>query len=189
MPADPVRHAFCSDASSPQELPQPVSPSPEASRPVARARVAWSRTRLLAVIMVLAAAALVGLTVVARQAGQDAIDLQATLWLQRITFRPFAALMYWVSWVGFSPQNLALPVIVAGAFALRGFRVEAIWLLGTSASAVVTTVLKELVHRPRQPRSWSASALRCLTGASQADIRFSTQPSSASRSTSCSCWY
>ena len=100
-------------------------------------------------MMTLAALALVGLTFVAAQANPDAIDLQATLWLQRITFRPFAALMYWVSWAGFSPQNVALPVVVAGIFALRGYRIEALWLLGTSASVVATELLKELVHRPR----------------------------------------
>ncbi len=120
-----------------------------AAQPVVPARIAWPRTRRLVAVMVLAALVLAGLTVVARQAGPDAVDLRATLWLQQITFPPFAALMYWVSWVGFSPQNLALPVVVAGAFAVRGYRLEAFWLLGTSASAVVTDLLKNLVHRPR----------------------------------------
>src|SRR4051794_3422387 len=103
----------------------------DASQPVAPARVAWSRTRRLVALMVVAAVALVGLTIVAAHAGPNAVDLQATLWLQRMTFPPFATLMYWVSWVGFSPQNLVLPVVVACGFASRGYRVEAIWVLCT----------------------------------------------------------
>jgi membrane-associated phospholipid phosphatase len=132
----------------PQYMPRAPVP-PETTRPVATSRIAWSRTRQLVVVMVLAGAALGVLTIIASQAGPDAVDLQATLWLQRITFPPFASLMYWVSWMGFRPQNLALPVVVAGCFALAGYRVEAIWVLGTAASAVVTVLLKDLVHRPR----------------------------------------
>jgi membrane-associated phospholipid phosphatase len=128
-----------------QPAPQRLDPA----RPVAPARVARSRARQLVAVMALAALMLVGLTLVAAQAGPDAVDVQATLWLQRITFAPFAVLMYWVSWMGFSPQNLALPVVVAAAFAVRGYRIEALWVLGTSASAVATMLLKDVVHRPR----------------------------------------
>jgi undecaprenyl-diphosphatase len=57
--------------------------------------------------------------------------------------------MYSASWFGFSPQNLLMPLVVAAVFALRGFRIEALWVIGAQFSAVVTTILKELVHRPR----------------------------------------
>ena len=121
----------------------------KASQPVAPAGLAWARTRHLVAIMLLAALALAGLALVASQAGPDAVDLQATLWLQQLTAPPFAALMDWVSWPGFSPQNVALPIVVAAAFAVRGYRLEGVWVLGTALSAVVTVLLKDLVHRPR----------------------------------------
>jgi hypothetical protein len=92
---------------------------------------------------------LIGLAIVASQPGPNVIDLQATLELQRLTFPPFATLMFWVSWPGYFPQSLALPIVVAAVFLVRGYRIEAIWVLGTSMSSIATTLLKDLVHRPR----------------------------------------
>jgi undecaprenyl-diphosphatase len=110
--------------------------------------VLW-RTRQLVAILLVAGVVLVGLTLVASQAGPNAIDLEATLWLQSITLPGFAALMYAVSWVGYAPQSWVMPLVVAGAFAVRGLRMEALWILGTQVSTLITIVLKQIVHRPR----------------------------------------
>ena len=99
--------------------------------------------------MVLAALILIGLTVVASQSGPDRVDIQATLWLQLIKFSWFATLMYLVSWPGYAPQSLLLPVLVAAVFLLLRFRIDALWVLCTAASSLVTTLIKELVQRPR----------------------------------------
>jgi undecaprenyl-diphosphatase len=107
------------------------------------------RSSRLAAIMLVAALVLIGLTLVASESGPDAVDIQATLWLQEIKWLPFATLMYWVSWPGYMPQNLALPVVLAGLFLATGFRTESLWVLGTAISGVVTTILKNLVQRPR----------------------------------------
>jgi undecaprenyl-diphosphatase len=57
--------------------------------------------------------------------------------------------MYWVSWFGYSPQNLIMPVILAGPFAIRRLYVEAVWVLGSQAASLVVVVLKAVVHRAR----------------------------------------
>jgi membrane-associated phospholipid phosphatase len=109
---------------------------------------AW-RTRHLVGIMLVALLVLVGLTLVASQSDPDALDLGATRWIQQLRDPWFAALMYWVSWFGYPPQNLILPLVVAAPFAVRRLWVEALWVIGSQASSLVVTVIKELVHRPR----------------------------------------
>jgi undecaprenyl-diphosphatase len=100
-------------------------------------------------ILLVAGVVLAGLTLVASQAAPTAIDLAATLWLQRINLPGFAELMYVVSWFGFAPQAWVMPLVVAGLFALRGLRMEALWIVGTQVSSLIAIVLKEVVHRPR----------------------------------------
>jgi len=55
---------------------------------------------------------LAGLTLVASQANPDAVDLAATRWLQQFDSPVFAAFMAAVSWFGFAPQNLVMPVVL-----------------------------------------------------------------------------
>jgi membrane-associated phospholipid phosphatase len=110
--------------------------------------VAW-RTRHLVGIMLVAGLVLVALTLVASQANPNAIDLGATRWLQQFRHPAFAALMYWVSWFGYPPQSWILPLVVAAPFALRRLWVEALWILGSQFSTLVTMAIKALVHRPR----------------------------------------
>jgi undecaprenyl-diphosphatase len=57
--------------------------------------------------------------------------------------------MYWVSWFGYTPQNLIMPAVLAAPFAVRRLWVEAVWVLGSQASSVVVLVLKDVVHRAR----------------------------------------
>jgi undecaprenyl-diphosphatase len=92
---------------------------------------------------------LVGLTVVARQANPNGIDLGATRWLQQFQDPAFAALMFWVSWPGFAPQTWLMPFVVAAPFVLRRLWVEALWVLGTQVSSLVVIALKDGVHRAR----------------------------------------
>jgi undecaprenyl-diphosphatase len=110
--------------------------------------IAW-RTRHLVGIMLVAGLVLAGLTLVASQANPNAIDLGATLWLQQFRDPAFAALMYWVSWFGYPPQNWILPLVLAMPFVVRRLWVEALWILGSQVSSLVTVAIKELVHRPR----------------------------------------
>ena len=110
--------------------------------------VAW-RTRHLVALMLLAGLVLVVLTLVASQADPNAVDLGATRWIQQINNPAFAALMYWVSWLGYSPQNLVMPLVLAAPFAVRRLFTEALWVLGSQIAAVVVLLLKDVVHRAR----------------------------------------
>jgi membrane-associated phospholipid phosphatase len=128
----------------------PEQLSPEVSDPslTSPAVSAW-RTRHLVAIMLVALLLLAVLTLVASQANPNAVDLGATRWIQQIKDSRFAALMYWVSWFGYSPQNLVMPLVLAVPFAVRGLWVEALWVLGSQASGPVVMILKNLIHRPR----------------------------------------
>jgi hypothetical protein len=93
---------------------------------------AWGTRRLVG-MMVLALLVLVGLTLVDSQTDPNALDLAATRWIQQLRDRRFVALMYWVSWFGYSPQNFILPLALATPFALRCLWVEALWVLASQA--------------------------------------------------------
>ena len=110
--------------------------------------VAW-RTRHLVALMLVSGLILVGLTLVASQADPNAIDLGATRWIQQIKNPAFAALMYWVSWFGYAPQNLIMPLVLAAPFAVRRLWTEALWVLGSQFASLVVLVLKDVVHRAR----------------------------------------
>ena len=110
--------------------------------------IAW-RTHHSVGVLLGAGIVLAGLTLVASHADPNTVDLGATLWLQQFHNPAFATLMAWVSWFGFAPQTWALPVIVALPFAVRGLRVEALWVVGTQAAALVVLLIKDLVHRQR----------------------------------------
>src|SRR5947207_52474 len=103
----------------PQNLEAMTQPPPEAPTFV----VEW-RTRHAVTILVVAGLVLAGLALVASQTGPNAIDLDATLWTQRVDLPGFGALMAAVSWVGFAPQAWVMGVVVAAVFALRGLRME-----------------------------------------------------------------
>jgi membrane-associated phospholipid phosphatase len=110
--------------------------------------VAW-RTRQLVGIVLAAGLVLTGLTLVASQANPDAVDLAATRWLQQFDNPVFAAFMAAVSWFGFAPQNLVMPVVLAGPFAVRRLWVEALLVLGSQSASLVTIIMKDVVHRSR----------------------------------------
>jgi membrane-associated phospholipid phosphatase len=125
----------------------PMSRRDAAPPPTSRLAV-W-RTRHLLGGMLLLSVLLVALAFVAGEANPNAIDLGATRWLQQVSPPWFGVLMAWVSWFGFAPQNVGMPIAVAAAGWLRGFRREAVWIVGTQLSGLATALLKELVHRPR----------------------------------------
>jgi hypothetical protein len=46
-----------------------------------------------------------------------------------------------VSWFGFAPQNLVMPVVLAAPFAVRRLWVEALLVLGSQSASLVTVVV------------------------------------------------
>jgi membrane-associated phospholipid phosphatase len=58
-------------------------------------------------------------------------------------------LMIAISWFGYYPGNVIVVILGAVVFLLFGYWKEALFVLLTSVSGLVSTVVKILVHRPR----------------------------------------
>jgi membrane-associated phospholipid phosphatase len=90
-----------------------------------------------------------GLFALVRAKRSAALDLAITLKLQGRRHPLVERGMAAVSWPGFPPQSrLIPPVAIAGLLALR-LRVEAAFLVGAWGTALLSTVLKAFVRRPR----------------------------------------
>ena len=79
----------------------------------------------------------------------DAIDLAITVKLQRGSNPALARVMEAVSWPGFPPQSRVIaPLLVVGLALLR-LPLEAAAMIGAWGTALVATVVKAAMHRPR----------------------------------------
>jgi membrane-associated phospholipid phosphatase len=110
--------------------------------------VAW-RTRQLVGILLAAGLVLAMLTLIASQTDPNVVDLAATRRLQRFDSPMLAAFMTAVSWFGFAPQNLVMPVALAAPLAARRLWVEAPWVPGSQGASLVKIGLKDIVNRAR----------------------------------------
>lgn len=79
----------------------------------------------------------------------DAIDLAVTLKLQRWAHPWLGRLMGAVSWPGFPPQSRIIPAVIVGALLLVRLPLEALAMIGAWGTALVATVVKALMRRPR----------------------------------------
>lgn len=79
----------------------------------------------------------------------DAIDLAVTMKLQRRTHPLLSRVMEAVSWPGFPPQSrLIPPVLIALLLAMR-LRLEAVAMIGAWGTALVASIVKAVMRRPR----------------------------------------
>ena len=79
----------------------------------------------------------------------DAIDLAVTMKLQRRTHPLLSRLMEAVAWPGFPPQSrLIPPILIALLLGLR-LRLEALAMVGAWGTALVASVVKAVMRRPR----------------------------------------
>ena len=129
------------------QVPATLPPPPDAvvSAPVAvrRGRAA----RMAGWIALAGFGALFGLVKTHRT---DAIDLAVTLKLQHEGRQPLLqALMRAVSWPGFPPQSHIIPAAVAGALLLARLPLEALFMIGGWGTALVASVVKAVMRRPR----------------------------------------
>lgn len=84
-----------------------------------------------------------------RAGRSQAFDLALTLRLQAREHPVVARLMTAASWPGFPPQSrIIAPAVVAGLWAAR-LRLEALAVLGGWGSALLSTVIKAVMRRPR----------------------------------------
>jgi membrane-associated phospholipid phosphatase len=114
--------------------------------PPSRAR---RRARDVLVPTLAATLILVVLTLVARQAAPDALDVAVTHWIQSWRTPWLIACMYAVRWPGYGPQAVLLPAVVALPLVVLGLRREALWVFGTLIVAGLNALVKLPIARPR----------------------------------------
>jgi undecaprenyl-diphosphatase len=103
-----------------------------------------------AMLVASAALAAFGVILVAvRKRYSDGIDLAITLRLQADRRRWLAALMEAASWPGFPPQSRVIPPLAIAAMLALRLRTEAWFQLIAWGTALVSTVAKGFIQRPR----------------------------------------
>ena len=112
-------------------------------------RQAVRRSRFASAVAWLALAGFSALFGLVRARRSDALDLALTLKLQRRRHPRFGRLMEAVSWPGFPPQSRLIPPLVIGLLVALRLRLEALFVVGAWGTALLSTVIKAGVRRPR----------------------------------------
>lgn len=107
------------------------------------------RSRAALAVIATGIAGFTGILALVRRNRLDAIDLAATMRLQAIRHPLLERAMAVVSWFGFPPQSRILPPITIAALWLGRFRLEAAFQLAAWGSALISTVVKTFMKRPR----------------------------------------
>lgn len=89
------------------------------------------------------------ITALVRRNRLQAIDMALSLRLQAIGHPAFGRAMGVVSWFGFPPQSRLLPPILITTMWIARFRLEAALQLAAWGSALLSTVVKRFMQRPR----------------------------------------
>jgi undecaprenyl-diphosphatase len=111
--------------------------------------IALERGRMATVAGILGLFAFLGIFGAVRARRSEAFDLAMSLKLQRRRSPLLDRVMAVASWLGFPPQSrIVPPAIIVALFALR-FRVEAAFEALAWGTGFVSTVLKEIMKRPR----------------------------------------
>ena len=125
---------------------RPVAAVVDSSAPPS---LALPRTRDALVVLVLGIAGFTSLMVLVRQRRLQAMDLAITMRLQAIHHTVLVRLMAFVSWFGFPPQSRLLPPLAIALMWLARFRLEAVLQATAWGSALISTVIKWFMRRPR----------------------------------------
>jgi undecaprenyl-diphosphatase len=78
-----------------------------------------------------------------------ALDREITVRLQAIRHPWMERAMALVSWFGFPPQSRVLPPTYAAVLWLARFRLEAVFQLAAWGTALLSTIVKSFMQRPR----------------------------------------
>jgi membrane-associated phospholipid phosphatase len=108
------------------------------------------RTLAFQVMLFSAIGAFAVLTLIVSSTPLLALDVQITRSLQTLSSPSFAAVMDWISWVGFQPQSYIVPAVVAFLLFRLGLHWEAVTsLVAALVPGLVNVLIKELIRRPR----------------------------------------
>jgi membrane-associated phospholipid phosphatase len=111
--------------------------------------VAVPRTRGPLAVVVSGIAGFSVLTVLAQRKRLEAIDLAITMRLQALHHPWVERSMSIVSWLGFPPQSRLLPPLAMATLWLARFRLEATFQALAWGSALLSSVIKWFMRRPR----------------------------------------
>lgn len=123
--------------------------TPDLPRQVVRPRVTWLRGRHA---LLVTGAALVGfgaLLTAVRSRRSEAADIAITIRLQARRHRSVALVMQAVSWPGFPPQSRLIPPLAIAVMLAARLRTEAGFQFLAWGTALIATVVKAFVRRPR----------------------------------------
>jgi len=132
-------------------------------------RVAKARSRGFLIVALVAFVGFIALMLSIRANPRRERDVVATLWVQRLTHPLLTRAMVVVSWFGFRPQSLVLPVTAVTGTWLVGLRRESGYLIVAWLGSLVSWSTKRFVKRPRPAGDGIIVAL--------ADLRDSSFPS------------
>ena len=112
-------------------------------------RTARRRSRVFLRVAILAFSAFFTLLLVVRRNPRMERDVVATIRVQRLRHPLLTVSMRIVSWFGFRPQSLALPMTAVAGTWLVGFRREARYLCFAWLGSLISFTTKRFVRRPR----------------------------------------
>ncbi len=121
-----------------------------AKKATAPARRRTYRTVLFQGGLIAAGSALAFLTFLVKTTPFFGVDLSITLGIQTINNPVFAGLMSFISWPGFPPQAIIIPLVGVAALWVLGLHWEAVAALVTAVtSSALDGIIKDLIRRPR----------------------------------------
>jgi membrane-associated phospholipid phosphatase len=124
----------------------PASTSPTGIVPP---RVALVRARGASTAAVAGLAGFLGIFAIVRARRTEAVDLAVTLKLQRRDDPVIDRFMWLVSWPGFAPQSHVIPAAIIVLLWLARLRLEAGFQALGWGTALLSSVVKALMRRPR----------------------------------------
>ena len=110
---------------------------------------AGPRTRYALAVSIAGTAGFAALVALVRRNRVEALDLAITMRLQAIRHPSLERAMGVVSWFGFPPQSRVLPPIFAATLWVTRFRLEAVLQLVAWGTALLSTIIKWFMRRPR----------------------------------------
>jgi membrane-associated phospholipid phosphatase len=116
---------------------------------VARPRTAVRRGHWAALLEMTGIVGFAGIFGLVRARRSEALDLALTIKMQRRAHPWLGRLMEAVSWPGFPPQSRIIPAVVVGIFAALRLPLEALAMVGAWGTALVASVVKAGMRRPR----------------------------------------
>jgi undecaprenyl-diphosphatase len=107
------------------------------------------RPRFALGVLVAGIAGFAALVALVHRKKVETIDHAIMVRLQAIRHPWFERAMAFVSWFGFPPQSRVLPAMYAAVLWIARFRLEAVFQLAAWGTALLSTIVKSFMRRPR----------------------------------------